>query len=201
MRNGEINRKIIEVAAYLFSLNGYSNVTIDEIAKVSRKSKGTIYYHFKSKEAIFVEVISAEINFIKSSLAQIPAMPNVPADIKLKRFLLHRLFLINESKNYKEALKNDLFEQFEPLKKVRAEFDQWITNQYYTILQFGFEEGLFIEMKRSSQFIELYVLMQKGLEKPFFINQKYDDYIFQYEEIISLIVKALKKPTQILEMM
>ena len=114
---------------------------------------------------------------------------------------MHRLFLINESKNYKEALKNDLFEQFEPLKKVRAEFDQWITNQYYTILQFGFEEGLFIEMKRSSQFIELYVLMQKGLEKPFFINQKYDDYIFQYEEIISLIVKALKKPTQILEMM
>ena len=201
MRNGEINRKIIEVAAYLFSLNGYNNVTIDEIAKVSRKSKGTIYYHFKSKEAIFVEVIASEINFIKNSLAQIPSMPNIPADIKLKRFLLHRLFLINESKNYKEALKNDLFELFEPLIKVRTEFDQWIADQYYIILQHGFEEGLFIEMKRSSQFIELYVLMQKGLEKPFFIHQKYDDYIFQYEEIISLIVKALKKTTQIIELM
>jgi AcrR family transcriptional regulator len=48
---------IIRTAAELFLENGYDSVSIDDIIKVGRGSKGTIYSNFGSKEKLFQAVV------------------------------------------------------------------------------------------------------------------------------------------------
>lgn len=48
--------KIIIHAFNLFAEKGYSETSIDDIVKASGISKGGIYYYFKSKEDIFLEI-------------------------------------------------------------------------------------------------------------------------------------------------
>lgn len=42
--------KILSVASKLFSRYGFHKTSMDEIAKTARKAKGSLYYHFASKE-------------------------------------------------------------------------------------------------------------------------------------------------------
>ncbi len=49
---------ILEVAAKRFAHYGYNKTTIEEIAKDSDIGKGSIYLHFRSKEEIFLELVS-----------------------------------------------------------------------------------------------------------------------------------------------
>ena len=43
---------IIQVASKLFSRYGFYKTSMDEVAKVARKAKGSLYYHFVNKEGL-----------------------------------------------------------------------------------------------------------------------------------------------------
>ena len=49
--------KILDVAENHFSKNGYYKTPLDEIVKKSKISKGGIYFHFPSKENLFLSVM------------------------------------------------------------------------------------------------------------------------------------------------
>ena len=49
--------KILDVAENHFSKNGYYKTPLDEIVKKSNVSKGGIYFHFPSKEDLFLSVM------------------------------------------------------------------------------------------------------------------------------------------------
>lgn len=49
--------RILDAAAHVFSHAGYRDAAVDDIAREAETSKGGIYFHFPSKEAIFVELM------------------------------------------------------------------------------------------------------------------------------------------------
>jgi AcrR family transcriptional regulator len=56
--------QIIETATRLYSENGYENTSIDLVLKTCGISRGALYHHFSSKEALFaavLEVMEAQI--------------------------------------------------------------------------------------------------------------------------------------------
>ncbi|OPA73529.1 transcriptional regulator [Paenibacillus selenitireducens] len=55
---------IMETAMKLFAAKGYADTSIDDICQQSGSSKGSMYYHFKSKEQLFLAL--AEDAFTKS---------------------------------------------------------------------------------------------------------------------------------------
>jgi AcrR family transcriptional regulator len=60
-RNSEQTRKRILDAAYrLFRRQGYSRVSIDEIAAATAVTKRTLYYHFKSKDQLLADVLEVQ---------------------------------------------------------------------------------------------------------------------------------------------
>ncbi len=60
-RNAEQTRKRILDAAYrLFRRQGYSRVSMDEIAAATTVTKRTLYYHFKSKDQLLAEVLETQ---------------------------------------------------------------------------------------------------------------------------------------------
>lgn len=73
-------RQITAEAARLFSERGFSATTIRDIAKAAGILSGSIYYHFASKEEIFLAVHSAGMEAITESVAAAIAAKDDPWD-------------------------------------------------------------------------------------------------------------------------
>lgn len=57
-RSARKRQAILEAATEVFLRSGYLGTNMDEIAELSEVSKQTIYKHFTSKEALFVEIVT-----------------------------------------------------------------------------------------------------------------------------------------------
>jgi TetR/AcrR family fatty acid metabolism transcriptional regulator len=56
-RTRKRRERILDAAFHVFSRTGYRDAAVDEIAREADTSKGGIYFHFPSKESIFVELL------------------------------------------------------------------------------------------------------------------------------------------------
>lgn len=61
-------RKIFEASLKLFSEKGYDATSIEEITATVGVAKGTLYYHFNSKEEIFNFLIEEGMKLLKNSI-------------------------------------------------------------------------------------------------------------------------------------
>lgn len=61
-------RRIFETAIDLFARKGYEATSIDEITAVVGVAKGTLYYHFKSKDDIFRYLTEQGMDLLKKSI-------------------------------------------------------------------------------------------------------------------------------------
>ncbi|MEU9118432.1 helix-turn-helix domain-containing protein [Streptomyces sp. NPDC048506] len=87
--------RILEAAAELLLAWGYRRVTIDEIARRAKVGKGTVYLHWKTKDALFLAVLVKEQ--IHSQQRQLTQMRHDPLEVlpsrragSLFREFLHR---------------------------------------------------------------------------------------------------------------
>ena len=61
-------RKIFETSMKLFAEKGYDATSIEEITATVGVAKGTLYYHFSSKEEIFNFLIEEGVKLLKNSI-------------------------------------------------------------------------------------------------------------------------------------
>lgn len=61
---------ILRAAMNLFHRYNYEKTSMDDIAKEARIGKGTIYYYFKSKEDILLELIEREFSQLYEELSE-----------------------------------------------------------------------------------------------------------------------------------
>lgn len=57
LQSEQTKRKVADAAKALFSQKGYKATSIEDIVEATGSSKGNIYYHFKSKEGLFLYLI------------------------------------------------------------------------------------------------------------------------------------------------
>ena len=53
---------ILDAALEEFSARGFADTRLDDVARRAGVAKGTIYLHFKDKEALFQELIRFQLN-------------------------------------------------------------------------------------------------------------------------------------------
>ncbi|MEH7082457.1 TetR/AcrR family transcriptional regulator [Neobacillus drentensis] len=96
----ETKQRIIETALDLFSRKGFDRVTVDEIVKVSKTSKGAFYVHFNSKYEIFLEKFK-EIDEFFANVTE-----TLPKEISM----YEKILLLNQSQMtyLKDSLGMDL---------------------------------------------------------------------------------------------
>ena len=133
---------IVQVAGNLFAKYGFYKTSMDEVAKVARKAKGSLYYHFRSKEDLFKEVLARELESVKSGLSEVVKEHNGANDRLIFFYLKKRMELLSKAEIYHEALKADLNERFSFLDDVGTQFSLWEKNFFKNIIQKGIEEGV-----------------------------------------------------------
>lgn len=60
--------RLLEAAIKLFARVGYDNASVDEIVEAAGVAKGTFYYYFKSKEDLFLSLISDGIDSLSHEM-------------------------------------------------------------------------------------------------------------------------------------
>ena len=186
--------KILEVATKLFSRFGFHKTSMDEIAKIARKAKGSLYYHFASKEELFTEVVAKEIENLKVNLSVIVNDNNLKANEKIKQYLIRRMEILYLAANYHETLKADFFEHFSFIDDLRGDLDDWEKVQIKKIIEQGIEEDIFEERNGNMEvLLDVFIMVLKGLEIPFFLQNKYDDLYAYFDDLLKILIKGLGK--------
>lgn len=72
----QARKRIIEVAARVFSENGYYNTKMDDVAEALDVSKGAIYQYFTSKEQLLFAVVDFVFDSRKDEIISILASDN-----------------------------------------------------------------------------------------------------------------------------
>lgn len=85
--------RILRVAGSLFLTNGYAATGIDQISKQAGISPPTLYWHFKSKEAMLAEFLEVTVRKLQEAVAaQITA--RAPTDRLRECVRAHVMFLL-----------------------------------------------------------------------------------------------------------
>ena len=184
---------ILGVANKLFSRFGFHKTTMDEIAKIARKAKGSLYYHFASKEDLFREVVSIEMANLKNQLSFIVNNPDLNSSEKVKKYLVKRMEILNSAANYHETLKADFFEHFHFIDDLRTELDAWEKENLKKLILQGVERGEFAIIGDIDVLLDVFIMVIKGLEIPFFLQNKYVKYAPHFEGLIGILTKGLSR--------
>jgi AcrR family transcriptional regulator len=77
---------ILSAALDEFGARGFAAARLDDVAKRAGVAKGTIYLHFRDKEALFQEIVRAEIGPIISVIEHAPEL-QIPVRVLIEQLL------------------------------------------------------------------------------------------------------------------
>jgi AcrR family transcriptional regulator len=105
-RSTRRRERILDAAFTVFSRHGYRQAGVDEVGRQAETSKGGVYFHFPTKEALFLELLKTTADRLVSKVERTIAPVSDPierADVALQTVLgvfaghrtMARLFLID----------------------------------------------------------------------------------------------------------
>lgn len=118
---------IFDAAMKIFSDCGYDGATMDDIAIDAGVAKGTLYYHFKSKEEIFKFVISEGMQRIEEEIEAATVKVHDPID-KLKVLCNVQLSLVYQRSNFFKVVMSQLWGQELRQFELRTSIQKYIRN-------------------------------------------------------------------------
>jgi len=185
-------RKIIlKVSKNLFSRFGLVKTTVDEIAKLARIGKGTVYHYFKSKEDIFAEVIQKESNILQEEILQVLKSEHTPQR-KLAAFIKTRFRHLKKMTNYYSALTDDYLQHYSFIEEARREYLKREIQTVKDLLNEGVEKGVF-EIKDTKLAAESIIFLLKALEYPWTQEKDTPDIERYTDQFLNILFKGIEK--------
>jgi len=96
----DLRERIIYKALELYLINGYENVSITDLQSALDMGRGTMYYHFKNKDEVFIEIVNRFFLNPKQQMLRLKDDIRVPemieALLRYFRFLEERLMELEQ---------------------------------------------------------------------------------------------------------
>ena len=73
-------QRVFAAAAAEFAARGYAGANMDRIARAARLNKAMIYYHFKSKAALYREILRDMFDAVRTSVGEVARSDATPED-------------------------------------------------------------------------------------------------------------------------
>ena len=138
-------RKIFETSMKLFAEKGYDATSIEEITATVGVAKGTLYYHFASKEEIFNFLIEEGIKLLQNSVDIKTAKHSNYID-KIKAIVLIQIKIVAKYENIITIILSQFWGTEQRNKKCQNLVYEYI-GQIEKIVQEGIEKGEIKERK------------------------------------------------------
>lgn len=145
-------RAIFDAAIKIFSVSGYEGATMDDMAQEAGVAKGTLYYHFKSKEEIFKYIITEGVEVIKEQIAE-ASQKEEDALSKLKALCRLQLNLVYEKRDFFKVIMSQLWGQEVRQLELREVIDNYI-NSIEKYIKEAMDEGI---IKKGEPYFMAYI--------------------------------------------
>jgi AcrR family transcriptional regulator len=190
--NDGMHASILEAARELFARFGYKKTTMEDIAHVLRKGKSSLYYYFKNKEEIFQAVISLEEECLFNRLHEITDSSRSPID-KMRSYVITRMETIRGLTNYQQALKDDLFGNYEVVGNLREKSETEEVALLKGIFEEGVADGSFVVKNTQIAAVAIATAL-KGLEVPLLrAMDDFEEFKIQVENILNILFYGVIK--------
>lgn len=130
---------ILNSAIKVFSTKGYDGATMDDVAIVGGVAKGTLYYHFKSKEELFKYVIDEGIKSMEEKSSSVLSLEQEPID-KIRALIKIQLELVHEYKDFFRVALSELWgneERQSDLRITIKEHIEYLSNHIKKAIEAG----------------------------------------------------------------
>ncbi len=183
-------RKIFEASMKLFAEKGYDATSIEEITATVGVAKGTLYYHFASKEEIFNFLVEEGIKLLNNSVdIKIDKLPNYID--KLKAIVLIQIKIVVKYENLITILLSQFLGNEARNKRCKEQIFTYI-EKIEQVVKAGIEKGEIKPGNPQAIASEIYSLICSSLVYKA-RNEEKIDVMKLYKEFESTVIKGLKK--------
>jgi AcrR family transcriptional regulator len=142
-RSQATREQIVAAAAQLLAEQGYMSTSLDQVAAQAGLTRGAIYYHFESKEALYWEVVGPALGRAQQRLRERSEKKTDPA-LGLREFLHNTLRTAQNPQSrylwYQEMIPLDE-EMRRKARDEEREFERLLAD----LIARGQDDGLFVE--------------------------------------------------------
>ena len=182
-------RKIFETSMKLFAEKGYEATSIEEITATVGVAKGTLYYHFSSKEEIFNFLVEEGIKLLQNSIDIKTAKFSNYID-KIKAIILIQIKIVAKYEDLITIFLSQFWGNETRNKTCKKHILSYIS-KIEEIVQEGMDKG---EIKKGNVQViasEIYGLIASSLVYKI-RNNKEIDIMELYKEFENTIVEGLR---------
>jgi TetR/AcrR family transcriptional regulator len=133
-----VRDRLLNVALQLFAQKGFESTSIREIASAAEVTKPTIYYYFKSKEGLYLELLDHLCGTIENTV-MFSLVSHGTARSRIESFILGILNSIIENKDNCTLLFVLLLDS---RRDILSQFHERITNLIITIINDVIMDGI-----------------------------------------------------------
>jgi AcrR family transcriptional regulator len=185
---------ILESALRCFTRKGYMRTSMDDIVAESGLSKGTLYWHFKSKSDLFNNLFDLLMGDMVESFLQFQVPDDLPASERLRQLSLMFGTAIAADDRITEIpinLMAEVWQVPEFAARYQEMLDQF-AGQISSIIESGIEAGEFrqVDVKRVTWSI---LASYDGLIL-YYMAGVMPDIEAHFETITDLLIEGLRKP-------
>ena len=181
-------RKIFEIAIKLFSEKGYDATSIEEITATVGVAKGTLYYHFTSKQEIFNFLVEEGMKLLKNSI-EIKTSKCDNVKDKLKAIILIQVKGVVKYENVLSIIISQLWGNESKNKLCQEKVDEYVDVIEKVIIE-GIEKG---EIKNCNSRLMAYTIFSLTSSIMMYKKQTQKEYDISelYNECLNLIFNEL----------
>jgi len=185
--------KILEAALLCFNEKGYHKTSIDDIALNGKISKGGIYYHFKSKEELFLKLFNFRLNRYTEQLKAYIQEESDP--VKRIRILIQKWGLILKENEdfFKFCMEfSSMGAREKEIRKEMTSFYRSSVEIFRQIIEEGVATGEF-ENVDTERIARLIYFLSHGVFSTFFAVDCDFDLIEQHTFNMETLLKSINK--------
>ena len=134
-------RRIFTTAIKLFAQNGYESTGIEEITAVAGVAKGSLYYHFETKENLFDLLLEEGRKLLYNSIEIKFKSCNNALD-KLKAIIMIQIKSLIKYEDFVTVLVNNTLGENSRTKKCQKALDEYMA-KIQEVVQEGIAYGIF----------------------------------------------------------
>ena len=182
-------RKIFETSMKLFAQKGYDATSVEDITEAVGVAKGTLYYHFSSKEEIFNFLIEEGTKLLQNSI-DIKTSKYSNYIEKIKAIVLIEVKIVEKYEDFITILLSQFWGKEARNQKCQKHIYEYI-NKIEEIVKNGIEKGEIQQGNSKAIASEIYGLICSALIYKL-RNEGEIDVMKLYKEFESTIIKGLK---------
>lgn len=136
----DTREEILEAALNVFSINNYHATSMSMIAEEAGVSKGTLYWHFDSKEDLFRELVLIGLDYFKENYEEIQNSSLNAVD-KLYKIIDFSIKMLAENIKMANIIQNNIQLISSEFQEKMIERHKSAVNEIKLVIEQGIEEG------------------------------------------------------------